>query len=82
MSIAALWAGFRPVAPDEMPLLGTVAGGRIIVATGHYRNGILLGPLTGRIVRDLVTGQTPCVDLSLYRPDRACRAHYRFAARY
>lgn len=82
MAIAAMWAGFRPVAPDELPLLGTLGGGRIIVATGHYRNGILLGPLTGRIASDLVAGRRPDIDLSPYRPDRPFRAQYRFAARY
>ncbi len=50
-----VWAGLRPVTPDGRPLIGAdpeVAG--LVYATGHGRNGILLGPLTGEIVRDLV----------------------------
>jgi glycine oxidase len=49
------WAGLRPVTPDGRPLIGPdpeVAG--LWYATGHGRKGILLGPLTGEIVRDLV----------------------------
>lgn len=55
------WAGLRPVTPDGRPLIGPdpeVAG--LWYATGHGRKGILLGPLTGEIVRDLVLdGATP-----------------------
>jgi glycine oxidase len=55
------WAGLRPVTPDGRPLIGAdpdVAG--LWYATGHGRKGILLGPLTGEIVRDLLLdGVTP-----------------------
>jgi glycine oxidase len=44
------WAGLRPGTPDGYPYIGPVEGTNVIVATGHYRNGILLGPLTGRWV--------------------------------
>ena len=48
-------AGLRPVTPDEMPLIGksTKIPG-LVYATGHYRNGVLLAPLTARAVADLV----------------------------
>jgi len=56
-----VWSGLRPMTPDGRPLIGAdpeVAG--LVYATGHGRNGILLGPLTGEIVRDLVLdGATP-----------------------
>jgi glycine oxidase len=55
------WAGLRPITPDGRPLIGSdpdVAG--LLYATGHGRKGILLGPLTGEIIRDLVLdGTTP-----------------------
>jgi glycine oxidase len=47
------WAGLRPGSPDRMPLIGAVPDLHgLFLATGHYRIGILLGPLTGRIMRD------------------------------
>jgi len=50
------WAGLRPGTPDELPLIGPVPGWEnVAAATGHYRNGILLGPLTGKLVARGVT---------------------------
>ena len=47
------WAGLRPGTPDALPIIGPVPGvENLVAATGHYRNGILLGPLTGRVVAD------------------------------
>jgi glycine oxidase len=48
-------AGLRPATPDNRPLIGR-AGERLIHATGHYRNGILLAPLTAQRVADALTG--------------------------
>jgi glycine oxidase len=53
-------AGLRPTTPDNAPVLGesTVAG--LVVATGHYRNGVLLTPVTGDTIAELLaTGNTP-----------------------
>ena len=48
-----VWAGLRPGSPDAMPILGPAAGwDNVWLATGHYRNGILLGPYTGRLVAE------------------------------
>lgn len=82
MHIADMWAGFRPTTPDELPVIGTAFDDRVVVATGHYRNGVLLGPYTGALVRDLVTGAVPPLDLTPYRPDRAYGKQYRLANRY
>jgi glycine oxidase len=49
------WAGLRPGSPDDAPLLGPLADG-VIAACGHYRNGILLTPLTGELIADLALG--------------------------
>lgn len=52
------WAGLRPGSPDGLPMIGPLPGfPNVIAATGHYRNGILLGPLTGELVaRGIVAG--------------------------
>jgi glycine oxidase len=68
------WAGLRPHTPDELPLLGRhprIEG--LILATGHHRNGILLGPLTGRLVQELILGMPPSIPLDPFRPDRQVR---------
>jgi len=50
------WAGLRPGTPDALPIIGPVPGwSNLIAATGHYRNGILLGPLTGKLVAHGIT---------------------------
>jgi glycine oxidase len=70
--IVERWAGLRPGTADGLPLLGAPSSGPrgLIVATGHYRNGILLAPLTGDTVRDLVLGRAPGMDVAPFRPDR------------
>jgi glycine oxidase len=52
------WAGLRPDTPDHLPLVGPWPGAPgLVVAAGHYRNGVLLAPLTGRLVADGVLGK-------------------------
>lgn len=54
------WAGLRPWSADGLPLVGPVPGWRgVTVASGHYRNGILLSPVTGRMVADALGGGAP-----------------------
>ncbi|MDQ6718793.1 MAG: FAD-dependent oxidoreductase, partial [Gemmatimonadota bacterium] len=65
------WAGLRPVTPDLSPLIGPdPETPSVIYACGHGRNGILMAPLTGDIVADLVTGSPLPYDLAQFRPDR------------
>lgn len=61
--LEACWWGFRPATPDESPILGHSPYDNLILATGHYRNGILLTPVTARLITDLImTGQAdPCL---------------------
>jgi glycine oxidase len=65
------WCGFRPWAPDGLPVLGPwpgVAG--LFVATAHFRNGILLAPITARLIaRCIVEGRVP-ETLGPFLPDR------------
>lgn len=71
LPIKATWAGFRPWAPDERPVVGPWPGLEgLVVATGHFRNGILLAPITGRLVRELLVDHAPSMDLTPFLPDR------------
>jgi len=54
------WTGLRPCAPDRLPLLGPLPGeasGSVLVAGGHYRNGVLLAPVTARGIAAMLTGE-------------------------
>ncbi len=55
--IQDLWWGFRPGTPDELPILGSSACENLTLATGHYRNGILLAPVTATLLADLIWQQ-------------------------
>ncbi|ARV59594.1 glycine oxidase ThiO [Nostocales cyanobacterium HT-58-2] len=55
--IEELWWGFRPATPDELPILGTSPCQNLTFATGHYRNGILLAPITAALLADLILEQ-------------------------
>lgn len=64
-------AGLRPATADELPIIGrstTMPG--VCYATGHYRNGVLLAPITASLVADLVLGGHERPELTLVRPDR------------
>ena len=68
--IARSWAGLRPATPDGLPLLGETAIAGLHLATGHFRNGILLTPITAEIVAAQVTGAAPPVDATPFSPAR------------
>jgi glycine oxidase len=58
--IVETWTGLRPGSPDNLPIIGPTDIEGLFIATGHYRNGILLAPVTAKIVRDWVRrGQMP-----------------------
>jgi len=64
------WAGLRPATPDRLPFLGRAGIEGLVLATGHFRNGILLGPITAEIVADLVQGRPSSVALDPFDPLR------------
>jgi glycine oxidase len=51
------YASLRPGSPDDAPIVGRGAADGLVIATGHYRNGILLAPLTGEAVASLLAGE-------------------------
>ena len=59
-AIVETWSGLRPGTPDQLPILGPSNIDGLLIATGHYRNGILLAPVTAKILHDCVlAGETP-----------------------
>jgi glycine oxidase len=69
--VEATWAGLRPGSIDTKPYIGAVPGfENLIVATGHKRAGLQLGPATGELVADLVLERPLRLDLRAFRPDR------------
>lgn len=65
------WMGFRPSLPDSLPVVGrSTAGTNVLYAFGHGHLGLTQAAATGRLIRDLVLGQTPAIDLAPYSPRR------------
>ncbi|HEY5076573.1 MAG TPA: FAD-dependent oxidoreductase, partial [Acidimicrobiia bacterium] len=63
--------GLRPASIDDMPILGALPGvPNVFVATGHGANGLLLGPVSGALVADLVCGRPPALDLEPFGAQR------------
>jgi glycine/D-amino acid oxidase-like deaminating enzyme len=67
------WAGLRPGTPDELPILGETAVSGFFAATGHYRDGILLAPITARVMADLLVDGSCGHDLTAFSPNRFMR---------
>jgi glycine oxidase len=67
--ISETWIGLRPGSADGLPIIDQTAENRW-VGTGHFRNGILLGPGTGRVLSQWMLGRAPEIDLSPFRVGR------------
>jgi D-amino-acid dehydrogenase len=64
-------AGLRPWSADDLPAIGPLPGhDRVFVATGHGAHGLLLGPISGKLVADAALGNSPPLDLSAFSPAR------------
>lgn len=69
---AYAWAGLRPHATDGQPLLGrTEPGGRLLLATAHYRNGVLLAPITGELIARAVAEGVDPPEITPFSPGRS-----------
>lgn len=64
------WAGLRPDSPDHLPILGPTDLDGMLIATGHFRGGILLTPITARLVREWITLQRVTADWERFSPLR------------
>lgn len=66
-----VWSGLRPCSPDGLPYIGRTARfDNLVVAAGHAMLGMSLGPITGRLVAQVLSGETPAFPLTLLSPDR------------
>jgi glycine oxidase len=68
--ILEAWAGLRPGTPDGLPILGATMTQGYFVATGHFRDGILLAPVTAKLMGEVVTGLRTQIDISKFSPAR------------
>ena len=64
------WAGLRPGTPDALPILGPTATPGYYVATGHFRDGILLAPITAEVMAAAIEGRASEYDLTPFSPER------------
>ncbi|TSB46701.1 glycine oxidase ThiO [Alkalicoccobacillus porphyridii] len=65
------WAGLRPATQDGYPLIGRLQqANRVIFSAGHYRNGILLSPVTAEVVADMVSKQSTSIQMERFAPER------------
>src|ERR1700716_2850946 len=68
--IEETWAGLRPDSPDHLPILGPADLEGLLMATGHFRSGILLTPITARLIREWITEQKVSLDWDRFSPLR------------
>jgi glycine oxidase len=64
------WAGLRPGTPDALPILGATEIPGYYVATGHFRDGILLAPITAKVMAHVIEGAESKYDLKAFSPSR------------
>jgi glycine oxidase len=73
--IIETWCGLRPGSPDQLPILGPVDVEGLVFATGHYRNGILLAPVTAKLIGEWIADHRTTMDWEAFSPLRFQRAN-------
>jgi D-amino-acid dehydrogenase len=69
--VDTVWRGLRPCSPDGLPYIGrTEKFKNVVLATGHGMMGLSLGPATGKLVTEVINGETDSMDISAFSPDR------------
>jgi glycine/D-amino acid oxidase-like deaminating enzyme len=71
LEVDEIWVGFRPWLADHLPAIGAsraVPG--LLVGAGHEGAGVALGPITGRVLAQLICGEQPVIGLAPFDPDR------------
>ena len=67
------WSGLRPCSPDGLPYLGRTAKfSNLSIATGHAMMGLSLGPITGKLMAEILSGEKPSIAIDALDPDRYC----------
>jgi glycine oxidase len=74
------WAGLRPDSPDHLPILGPTDVDGLVIATGHFRSGVLLTPITARLVRQWITERSVEIDWERLSPMRFIEARRQTTA--
>ena len=75
LPVVDFWAGLRPYTNDHWPILGPGPVAGVFLATGHFRNGILLAPITAQLIAQAVLERATAVDLNPFRCGRICAEH-------
>lgn len=70
MRLHDAWAGLRPASPDGLPIMGATSLKGYFAATGHFRDGILLAPITALLMLQVLKGRKPDFDLAAFSPQR------------
>jgi glycine oxidase len=68
--VTGSWSNFRPFTEDHLPVLGATPVRGLVLATGHFRNGILLAPITAEAIAELVETGRSAIDLSAFSVSR------------
>jgi glycine oxidase len=79
--VAETWAGLRPDAPDHLPIIGPTDLDGLLIATGHFRSGILLAPITAQLIREWISTQNVSQDWARFSPMRFGPMHVGEVAR-
>ncbi|MGO8971762.1 MAG: glycine oxidase ThiO [Myxococcaceae bacterium] len=70
LPVVEVWAGLRPFTEDRLPVLGPGPLPGLFLASGHFRNGILLAPVTAELLTQAILAHTPSLSLEPFRWDR------------
>lgn len=73
-SIEEMWSGLRPDSPDHLPILGPTDSSGLLIATGHFRSGILLAPITAQLIREWILAGQASLDCTAFSPLRFAAA--------
>lgn len=73
--ILETWSGLRPGTPDQLPILGPTDLEGLMIATGHFRNGILLAPITAKLIMEWITERRVSLDCEDFSPLRFMRGN-------
>jgi D-amino-acid dehydrogenase len=66
-----VWSGLRPCSPDGLPYIGRFRQyANLSIATGHAMMGVSLGPITGKVMAELIANESPSIPIDLLSPDR------------